>query len=243
MLSYTNFIEFIRKKPVKIHLAKASFSNYLVKPVYSKRLSRTSDAVKRTKAVAGINGGYFSRKDKLPYNRVIIDGKEYKSLKLREGRVRSSFVVDKDENVFINRFDQLPSRENILHLLQAGPLLLKDWRVVYNRKADEEYFRRGKYAFDSDITKKRYPRSAFGKDDEYYYLISVDGRQKESGGLTLKDLAYLMKRMGIKDGLNLDGGGSSSLVFKNKLKNTPIDKKNKPIKERKVVTHLCVYKK
>lgn len=241
-ISYINFIEVIRDKPVKMHVVKASISDHYIVPVYSKRLSKTSGAVKRTKAVAGINGGYFSRKDKMPYNRIIINGKEYKSLKLREGRVRSSLVVDKKGNILINRFDQLPSRENILHLLQAGPLLLKNNKVVYNRKKDEEFFRRGKYAFDSDITKRRYPRSAFGMDDEYYYLISIDGRKKESSGVTLKDLAYLMKRMGIKDGLNLDGGGSSSLIFKGKIRNNPVAR-GRPIKERGVITHLCVYKK
>ena len=61
----------------------------------------------------------------------------------------------------------------------------------------------------------RAPRSAVGasKDGEHMFLVTVDGRQRDSVGATLLELSDLLKQMGIDDAVNLDGGGSSTMVF------------------------------
>jgi exopolysaccharide biosynthesis protein len=61
----------------------------------------------------------------------------------------------------------------------------------------------------------RAPRSAVGvsKDGEHMFLVTVDGRQRDSVGATLLELSNLLKQMGIHDAVNLDGGGSSTMVF------------------------------
>ncbi|MFF2189217.1 phosphodiester glycosidase family protein [Streptomyces sp. NPDC058155] len=58
------------------------------------------------------------------------------------------------------------------------------------------------------------PRTAVGftKDGGEMRVITVDGRQADSGGVTLTELAVMMKRAGAYSALNLDGGGSSTLV-------------------------------
>ncbi|QHZ00127.1 Calcineurin-like phosphoesterase [Streptomyces sp. S4.7] len=58
------------------------------------------------------------------------------------------------------------------------------------------------------------PRTAVGftKDGSEMRVITVDGRQADSGGVTLTELAAMMKRAGAYSALNLDGGGSSTLV-------------------------------
>jgi exopolysaccharide biosynthesis protein len=45
------------------------------------------------------------------------------------------------------------------------------------------------------------------------FLVTVDGRQRDSVGATLLELSNLLKQMGIDDAVNLDGGGSSTMVF------------------------------
>lgn len=59
-----------------------------------------------------------------------------------------------------------------------------------------------------------HPRTAVGidRDTNRIFLLVVDGRQKFSRGLTLLELARMLKKLGAEDALNLDGGGSSTMV-------------------------------
>ncbi|WP_346282781.1 phosphodiester glycosidase family protein [Pseudonocardia sp.] len=43
---------------------------------------------------------------------------------------------------------------------------------------------------------------------------ALDGRQRDSVGATLSELATLLREMGVDDAVNLDGGGSSTLVYR-----------------------------
>lgn len=63
---------------------------------------------------------------------------------------------------------------------------------------------------------ERAPRSAAGTsaDGRRIYLVTVDGRQSDSIGVTLSELSALLAQMGADDGMNLDGGGSSTLVVR-----------------------------
>ncbi|WP_434587591.1 phosphodiester glycosidase family protein [Streptomyces sp. A5-4] len=75
------------------------------------------------------------------------------------------------------------------------------------------------------------PRTAvgFSKDGRDMHVMTVDGRQADSGGVTLTELGLMMKRAGAHSALNLDGGGSSTLVAREpgndtlQLENSPSD--------------------
>ncbi len=71
----------------------------------------------------------------------------------------------------------------------------------------------------------RHPRSAIGTADggRILWLIAVDGRQTASVGMTLVELADLMRELGITEGLNLDGGGSTALWVGGQVRNSPSD--------------------
>ena len=71
----------------------------------------------------------------------------------------------------------------------------------------------------------RHPRSAIGTSDggRILWLIAVDGRQPASVGMTLVELAALMRELGITEGLNLDGGGSTALWVAGTVRNRPSD--------------------
>lgn len=94
------------------------------------------------------------------------------------------------------------------------------------------------------------PRTAVGtnRNGRYFYLVVVDGRQPfYSEGATLTELAQLLLDQGAFVAMNLDGGGSSTLVIEGddgepKILNSPIDHYI-PGTERPVGTHLGIYVK
>lgn len=71
----------------------------------------------------------------------------------------------------------------------------------------------------------RHPRSGVGisRDSSTLYLITVDGRQESSSGMSLKEFAQLMIQLGAYEGLNLDGGGSTTMVVNGAVVNHPSD--------------------
>ena len=72
----------------------------------------------------------------------------------------------------------------------------------------------------------RHPRSAIGfsRDSSTLFLLTVDGRSENSGGMTLVELAGLMRELGAWDALNFDGGGSTTMVVYGAVVNQPSDK-------------------
>lgn len=113
-------------------------------------------------------------------------------------------------------------------LLQAGPLLVRDGRPIITPGADPEGFSAGQGQFDSDITAGRYPRAALGLGAGMAIAVAADGRSKDDAGLTLAELARLMASLGAREALNLDGGGSTSLVVNGALANRPRDDHGAP---------------
>ncbi|HUW61449.1 MAG TPA: phosphodiester glycosidase family protein [Candidatus Bathyarchaeia archaeon] len=101
---------------------------------------------------------------------------------------------------------------------------------------------------DTGSSGERHPRTAAGvsKDGRYLYLLVVDGRQGNySAGATTSETAQWLLRLGAWSGLNLDGGGSTSMVVadeggKAQLVNRPIHN-NIPGLERVNANHLGIY--
>jgi hypothetical protein len=119
--------------------------------------------------------------------------------------------------VRIARREDLPEHP-IGDLLQSGPLLVRDGRPADHA---DEGFSLGADQFDSDITAGRYPRAALGSDGERLIALACDGRADHDAGLTLAELGSAMIALGARDALNLDGGGSTSLVCGGILRNVP----------------------
>lgn len=74
------------------------------------------------------------------------------------------------------------------------------------------------------------PRTAVGFADggRRMFLVTVDGRQRDSRGLTIRELGALLERMGADEALNLDGGGSTTMVAREPgeepgIRNNPSD--------------------
>ena len=106
-------------------------------------------------------------------------------------------------------------------LLQAGPKLVGGRRQLVRAGRDPEGFSAGSRQFDSDITVGRYPRAALGVTPREVIAAVCEGRADDEAGLTMAELAAAMHELGAVDAINLDGGGSASLVVAGALINTP----------------------
>jgi hypothetical protein len=106
-------------------------------------------------------------------------------------------------------------------LLQAGPALVAGGRPLVREGEDAEGFSAGNAQFDSDITQGRHPRAAIGVDETRLLAVATEGRARGEAGLTLAELAALMADLGVHEAINLDGGGSTSLVVDGRLVNRP----------------------
>jgi hypothetical protein len=112
-------------------------------------------------------------------------------------------------------------------LLQAGPLLVSAGMPCV--AGDPEGFSAGSRQFDSDITAGRHPRAALATTATHLLAVACDGRVAEEAGLTLAELAEALAALGAREALNLDGGGSTSLVCHGHLRNAPYEQEGVPI--------------
>ncbi len=166
-------------------------------------------------------GGFFVRPDGTPLGEIRTRGvvRRYVPFDAPWSSVRACVHVQGGVTRIAGR-DELPL-EPRGDLLQAGPLLVRGGAPVFRREEDREGFSAGQAQFDSDITDGRYPRAALGLAPGRVYAVACDGRSRHDAGLTLEELAALMAALGCSTALNLDGGGSTSLVSGGRLRNRP----------------------
>ncbi|MFD0344660.1 phosphodiester glycosidase family protein [Streptomyces sp. NPDC127117] len=117
-------------------------------------------------------------------------------------------------------------------VLGAGPALLRGGETRINGVAN---------GFTGDTSTERQPRTVVGiKADGTLLLAVLDGRSPDSAGATLREAAALLRDLGAVDALNLDGGGSSTMVVNGRLHNRPRDAEGAPVRERAVADALVV---
>ena len=115
----------------------------------------------------------------------------------------------------------VPAANDASIVVGGGPLILEDGKV--NVRSKEEQIAK-------DIAIGRAPRTAIGlKKDGIVLVLVVDGRSIDSKGLTLQELATYFLRLGARDAVNLDGGGSSEMVINGEIVNKPSDGRERPV--------------
>jgi hypothetical protein len=166
-------------------------------------------------------GGFFARPAYVPLGELWIGGDRRESVPFDPpwSELRACVQVD-DHVVRIARRDRL-GPDPAGDLLQAGPLLVAHGVSVMADGEDPEGFSAGSRQFDSDITLGRYPRAALGIAGDRLLAVACDGRTEDDAGMTLPELASALMDLGAVDALNLDGGGSASLVHHGRLRNRP----------------------
>jgi phosphodiester glycosidase len=186
----------------------------------------------------GIVAGFFVRDPYRPLGEVRIDGTvvEHEPVAAPWASARACVHVDGSVRLAPrSALGAAPPGD----LVQAGPLLVHEGRSVVE-DADEEGFSAGAAQFDSDITVGRYPRCALGVGDGELLAVCCDGRRSGvDAGLDLGELARLMLSFGAREAINLDGGGSATLVHRGHLLNRPYSNQDQPAPaSRPVVTAL-----
>jgi hypothetical protein len=185
-------------------------------------------------------GGFFLRDPYRPLGEVWIEGRpiEHEPIAGPYGPRRGSVVLDDGAVRLMERAAAGSQPEG--DLLQAGPLLVADSKVVFDGEDDREGFTADVAQFDSDITVGRYPRAALGVSEEWLVAVACDGRRSNvDGGLSMLELAEVMVEIGAESAINLDGGGSTTLVHRGHLLNRPYSTQDQPAPaSRDVVTAL-----
>lgn len=135
----------------------------------------------------------------IPENGFVISGPESKIL---------PFLSAKKFNLDVK---MSPDWKGVNHILSGGPYLVKDGEVFVDM-TDEKLGSIG----------GRNPRTAIGyTKDNHLIMLTADGREGASIGLTLNELAMLMKQLGCINAMNLDGGGSTVMYVDGQVVNKP----------------------
>ena len=122
--------------------------------------------------------------------------------------------VENSPNNPVNLFDFNKSLFwDVNDAVHAGPVLIHNGEIKIT--VNEEVF------FGSSIP-EIHPRTAAGyRKDGNLVLLVIDGRQVNSRGVDLMELAIIMRDLDCVEAINLDGGGSSAMVVDGKLMNRP----------------------
>ena len=183
---------------------------------------KTSETATDNNVILAINGDYYGANST---GYVIRNGVVYRDT-VRENSNNGDLAIYKDGSFKIIYEDQISAeqlvKDGVVNLLAFGPTLVENGEIAVG--TNEEVGQ----AMASN------PRTAIGIIDENHYIIVVsDGRTSESKGLSLYQMAEVMKSYGVKTAYNLDGGGSSTLYFNGQVINKPTTGGNR-ISERAV---------
>jgi hypothetical protein len=191
-----------------------------IRPAISEATAPTSTLAQKESASAAVNGGYFNLTDGVSAGYVVRDGKQVadptinKALIENRSEIRFLDRGGKTEISIANHKDAIPAGTRLVDSLQAGP------RLLPQVTAREEAFLRtepdGKET-DSIGVKREAARTAFGiTNDGYAMMITVasSGQDAESNGVTLSQLADVLKGLGCTQAINLDGGASTTMFIK-----------------------------
>lgn len=187
----------------------------------------TSDMAEENNAVLAINGDYYGARQS---GYVIRNGVVYRN----QGSNGEDMVISKDGTLsFISESDTTTDsliQKQAWQVLSFGLVLVENGEVAVTEN-DEV-----------GMAMASNPRTAIGTVAKNHYLFVVsDGRTSESAGLSLYELANFMKSLGATNVYNLDGGGSSTMVFQGEVVNNPTTNGNK-ISERAVSDILYIGK-
>lgn len=189
----------------------------------------TLQAAKRYGAIAGINAGGFadSKGSRYPLSTTVLNGKYLNGF---EASFKDLFFVGMNSKgkLIGGKFNSQSDLDKLKPVFGASfvPILLQDGV-------------RTSIPLKWQVSPLRAPRTVIGnyKDDQLIVLV-IDGYDEKGGsGATLAELQNKLFHMGVQDAYNLDGGGSSSLVFNGKVVNSPSDGELRP-----VPTHFLFFK-
>lgn len=214
---YAMKVKLLDPKAMKMTLGKDKFGGS----------ETTLQAVERYGAIAGVNAGGFAENGNgiYPLSTTVVNGK------------------------YLNGFEPSFKDLSFVGLNSAGKLIggkffnqadLDNLNPIFGATFVPQLLHNGyPLTLPDKWSQSRAPRTVIGnyKDDQLLILV-VDGYDEKGGsGATLEEIQKKMINLGVIDAFNLDGGGSSSLIFKGRVVNSPSDGQL-----RKLPTHFLFFK-
>lgn len=204
--------------PVRYVVADLNNPYVRVSVVTARRLGSVKsiwDLLARARPTAAVTGTYFSTTSKLPIGDIVIEGE-----RVHFGGVGTALCITYDNQVRFIRQGLHRQRDwsDYRMVLGAGPRLLQNGKVMLYPSGegfrDKRVYARGK-------------RVAVGVTAHNKLLMAVVERP-----VSLRQLAMIMRTLGATNAIALDGGGSSCLYYRKKVKVLP---------KRKLTNLLVVY--
>ena len=207
----------VRKNNTTVYVAdvKLSDSSYLKTALAydsfgTNVTEATSSMAINNNAILAVNGDYYGA-DRSGY--VIKNGVIYRNT-VRSDSEYPDLAVYKDGSFKIIYETEVTAEElladGVVNLFAFGPSLVENGEISVDKNTEVR----------QAMTKN--PRTAIGIVDKNHYILVVsDGRTNESEGLSLYELAEVLKEYGATTAYNLDGGGSSTMYFNGNIVNNP----------------------
>jgi exopolysaccharide biosynthesis protein len=206
-----------------------------------KELITTSNFGLRDTAIAAVNGNFFDVKNGGSVDFVRVNGKNVNTNRLdkngNRARHQEAALVIENGKISIVKWDGSADWEtklNAQNVLLNGPLLTLN-------NVDETLDTAG-------FNRLRHPRTCLGiKANGRVVLLTVDGRNENSAGMSLFELRELMRWLGCTSAINFDGGGSTTLWVNgmegNGVINYPTDNKKWDHEGQRKVANVILVKK
>jgi exopolysaccharide biosynthesis protein len=213
-LFYLNTQNF-RSYALKIKLKKSDAMKLVLGQDKQGGAETTLAAVNRYKAAVGVNAGGFadSKGNRYPLSTTIINGQYVDGF---QASYKDLFFVgmNEDNKLIGGKFSTKEQLDSLGPKFGASfvPILMKNGQTTV---IPEKW----------KTSPKRAPRTVIAsyKDDQILFLVADGYNEKGSSGATLAEMQLLLQRYGALDGYNLDGGGSTTLVFNGQVINKPSD--------------------
>jgi exopolysaccharide biosynthesis protein len=205
----------------------------------TKLLKHTSEFGEAAGALAAINGSFFDVKnggsmDLIRVNGEVINGNRPYPDGARARHQQAALLFNKG-TLSIAKWDGSADWESTLtgDMIDAGPIL------IWHNQAQ---------ALDTTaFTRLRNPRTAIAVTPKRILLITVDGRNDNAAGASLYEIAKIIKWLKATDGINLDGGGSTTMWIDkqtpNGVVNYPSDNKKWDHDGQRKVANVILVKK
>ncbi|MFD0940351.1 phosphodiester glycosidase family protein [Pedobacter boryungensis] len=182
-----------------------------------KELKTTATFGMENNAIAAINGTFFDVKNGGSVDFVKVNDQVINSTRLEKNNSRArhqkAAIVIENGKLSLKKWDNTENWEENLtekNIMLSGPLL------IFNHTEET--------LDTSAFNRLRHPRTAIGmKPNGKIILLTVDGRQENSAGVSLFELTKVMRWLGCTSAINLDGGGSTTLWVSNAPENGVIN--------------------
>ena len=207
----------VRKNNTTVYVAdvKLSDSSYLKTALAydsfgTNVTEATSSIATNNNAILAVNGDYYGAnrsgyviKNGVIYRNTVRSDSEYPDLAIYKD---GSFKIIYETEVTAEEL----LADGVVNLFAFGPSLVENGEISVDHNTEVR----------QAMTKN--PRTAIGIVDKNHYILVVsDGRTNESKGLSLYELAEVLKEYGATTAYNLDGGGSSTMYFNGNIVNNP----------------------